>query len=117
MPVYFQACRGATPVLSGVYTLSATLVTPATAMITGLSIKKSGRYRPQIWLGWFLMTLGIGVLHVLHADTPLAYSIGLRVVGCVGNGILIAATVFPSIAPRKSRLMPPQNWRLTSDAS
>jgi hypothetical protein len=43
-------------------------------------------------------------LHILlRVVSPIDHDIGLRVVGCVGHDILVAAIIFSAIAPRTSQ--------------
>jgi hypothetical protein len=51
LPLYFQAVLGATPILSGVYLLPQALALSFMSMITGITIKKTGKYLPLIWFG------------------------------------------------------------------
>lgn len=60
-PVYFQACKGDSPVVSGVYTLSLCTFAPA-AIFAGLSVKATGRYRPQMWVAWVIVLTAMGLL-------------------------------------------------------
>ncbi|KAF1359528.1 MFS general substrate transporter [Lizonia empirigonia] len=69
LPLYFQAVLGATPILSGVYLLPTAIALSIFSIFTGITIRKTGQYRPIIWFGMFMMTLiiiyqviaGIGV--------------------------------------------------------
>jgi hypothetical protein len=49
LPLYFQAVLGATPLLSGVYLLPLALSLSVASIITGIFIKKTGKYLPPIW--------------------------------------------------------------------
>jgi len=83
-PVYFQACKGASPVVSGVYSLAFASLAPA-AIATGLTIKHTGRYRPQMWLGWIITVIALVLMSTIRATDPLAKSFGL--VALLGCGI------------------------------
>ncbi|KAI4121909.1 MAG: hypothetical protein LQ338_006094 [Usnochroma carphineum] len=61
LPLYFQAVLGASPILSGVYTLPFVLSLSFVSAAVGVLIKKTGQYLPPIWFGMFFMTLGIGL--------------------------------------------------------
>ncbi|KAK6583529.1 hypothetical protein PZA11_004605 [Diplocarpon coronariae] len=65
-PLYFQAVLGATPLLSGVYLLPFVMSLSVTSGITGVFIKKTGKYLPAIWFGMSFMLLGFG----LYIDFP-----------------------------------------------
>lgn len=62
--------RLASPVLSGVYSLAFASLAPA-ATITGLSVKPTGRYRPQMWMGWVLTVAALGLMSTIRATDPL----------------------------------------------
>ncbi|KAL8699864.1 MAG: hypothetical protein Q9201_005760 [Fulgogasparrea decipioides] len=66
LPLYFQAVLGASPILSGVYTLPFVLSLSFVSIAVGIIIKKTGQYLPPIWFGMFFMTLGFG----LYIDLP-----------------------------------------------
>jgi hypothetical protein len=64
MPLYFEVAKNYSPVTSAVAIFTFT-VAPA-AVIVGLIITKTGRYRPSLWIGWCLITLGMGLLICLN---------------------------------------------------
>ncbi|TFY81266.1 hypothetical protein EWM64_g2741 [Hericium alpestre] len=99
LPVYFQACKDASPIASGVDVFGLAFSIAPFAMIGGLTIAKSGRYRPQIWFAWVLIMIGSGLLTTVNADTSRARVIGFEIVAGAGLGILMAATFFPVLAP------------------
>lgn len=98
-PVYFQACKGSSPVRSGInsFGLAYSIIPPS--VIFGISVAKTGRYRPQLWLAWVLLIVGAGLLTTIHADTKLATAIGLQVIPGVALGVLLAGTFYPVLAP------------------
>lgn len=49
LPLYFQAVLGSSPILSGVYLLPFALSLSVVSSITGVFIKKTGKYLPPIW--------------------------------------------------------------------
>lgn len=99
LPLYFQACKGASPVKAGVELFGLALSVGPVLLITGATIAITKSYRPQLWLAWVLFVLGMGVLSTLHADSPLARAIGFSSFIGVGGGILYAGTYFPVLAP------------------
>ncbi len=99
MPVYIQACKGHSPVKTGVDLLAVSLSLGPAVIVSGVSIAITKLYRPQLWVGWVLLTVAIGVLSTIQADTPIAQVIGLPILIGVGCGILMAATYFPVLAP------------------
>jgi hypothetical protein len=91
LPLYFQACLGATPILSGVYTLATALSLSFTSMFTGVFIKKTGKYLPPIFVGLAFMTLGYGLFIDLDAHSSWAKIILYQIVAGIGVGPLFQA--------------------------
>jgi hypothetical protein len=58
---------------------------PATIII-GLSIKLTGRYRPQIWVAWTLQVIGSALMTTVKSDTSSGVSVGFCVIYGVGAG-------------------------------
>ncbi|KAI0341072.1 iron permease [Trametopsis cervina] len=98
LPTYYQACKGASPTRSGVEFFGLAMTIGPMLIITGVTIARSQRYRPQLWLAWVLYLIAMGTMSTLHADTPLGKTIGYPVFMGVGGGILYAGTYFPVLA-------------------
>ncbi|TVY89496.1 MFS-type transporter [Lachnellula willkommii] len=86
LPLYFQAVIGATPLLSGVYTLAFALSLSLTSVATGVFIKKTGKYLPPIWFGMTIMVLGWGLLIDLDAKANWPKIILFQIVAGIGVG-------------------------------
>lgn len=99
LPVYFQACKDASPTRSGVELFGVSFVLAPIGVCTGVSITLSHRYRPQMWAGWVLATIGIGTLIILDEETSLATVIGFEALIGIGLGILTSTVLFPILAP------------------
>ncbi|KAH0828707.1 Mfs1.2 [Lanmaoa asiatica] len=93
-PVYFQACKGASPVASGIYSLAFASLGPA-GIATGLSVQATRRYRPQMWIGWTISIIGLGLLSTIDATDSLSKSAGYLVLFGWGIGMLSATPMFP----------------------
>lgn len=91
-PLYFEAVRGYTPIVSGIALFPATFTVAPSAVVVGLLITKTGRYRWAIWLGWTLTTLGAGILHLLDVNTTIPQWVFIDLISGLGLGIL-----FPSL--------------------
>ncbi|GJJ10965.1 hypothetical protein Clacol_005194 [Clathrus columnatus] len=98
LPVYFQACKGADASRSGVLLLSMSSVALG-AMVGGRSTKFIPRYRPQIWLGWVLQTIGISLLTIIKLETHVGVAVGFVIIYGTGAGINYALQVYPIQAP------------------
>ncbi|GBE78466.1 Efflux pump FUS6 [Sparassis crispa] len=99
LPVYFQACKDASPTASGVDCFGLAFTIAPMALVSGLSIAKSHHYRPQIWSAWALLIIGMGLFSTIHADSSRARVIGFEVIAGAGAGLLTAAMFFPLLAP------------------
>lgn len=93
MPLYFQAVKEYGPILSGVCMFPVTFTVAPTGIASGIFITKTGRYRPGIWTGWTIATLGLGLLCYLDANTSTPAWIFLQMVSGIGLGLL-----FPPMA-------------------
>jgi MFS family permease len=65
LPLYFQAVRGNTPLLSGAYTLAYAASIGISSVSTGIYIRKTGLYLPPIFFGKFL--------YMPHFPIPSSY--------------------------------------------
>jgi hypothetical protein len=99
LPVYFQACKGASPIASGVDVFGTAFSIVPAGILSGLSIAKTKRYRPQLWLAWVLIIIEMGLLSTLNADSSRASAIGFQIIGGCGIGILVTSAYFPVLAP------------------
>ncbi|KAH0828929.1 hypothetical protein J3R83DRAFT_2353 [Lanmaoa asiatica] len=97
-PVYFQACKGASPVQSGVYALAFVAVAPG-AVGGGLSVNITKRYRPQIWMAWAVTIIALCLMSTLQATDSIGKSIGYLVLLGWGTGVLNATPMYPIQAP------------------
>ena len=86
LPIYFQTVIGATPLLSGVYLFALVLSLSFTSATAGIFIKKTGRFRPPIWFGLTLMTLGYGLFIDLDPYANWAKIIVFQIVAGIGVG-------------------------------
>ena len=93
MPLYYEAVKGETPIMAGISLFPATFTVAPAAMVTGIVITKTGRYRWGIWSGWILTTFGSGILYLLDVNTTTVQWVFLNLVSGLGMGI-----VFPSVA-------------------
>ncbi|TFY60742.1 hypothetical protein EVG20_g7308 [Dentipellis fragilis] len=99
LPVYFQACFGASPIRSGVDALSLALLIAPAAITAGISVQALKRYIPANTAGWVLTIIGFGLLSMLKYDSSTGKWVGYIIVMACGVGLLYTATVFPILAP------------------
>lgn len=64
LPLYFQAVRDATPLLSGVYLLPTALSLAFASIGTGIVVGKTGMFLPPIYFAFIALTLGYVISHL-----------------------------------------------------
>ncbi|KAI0337303.1 Mfs1.2 [Trametopsis cervina] len=99
IPVYYQACKEASPIHSGVLMLGMCITLGPVLVLTGASVALSKRYRPQLWFGWIALTVAMGAMSTLEANTPSSHAIGLPLLISLGSGAIYAGAYFPVLAP------------------
>ncbi|KAJ7507866.1 major facilitator superfamily domain-containing protein [Mycena galericulata] len=99
LPLYLQACKGLSPFRSGVVLFGLAFSTPPVAIISGIVITLTKRYRVQLWLGWAISIVGLVLLGTTHSDTSLRTFIGYEILVGAGFGIIFSSTYFPVLAP------------------
>ena len=71
MPLYFEAVKEYSPVITGVSLFPATFTVCPSAMIVGIVITSTGHYRWAIWLGWLVSTIGLGLVCFIKVTTSI----------------------------------------------
>lgn len=72
IPVYFQVL-GASATLAGVKQIPFSLGSALVAILSGQILAKTGRYRPILWTGWVIMTVGyVSRLDLFHTRIVLS---------------------------------------------
>ncbi|KAG7096321.1 hypothetical protein E1B28_003766 [Marasmius oreades] len=99
LPVYFQACKLASPVKSGLDLFGLALTIAPVSIVVGLSVAKFRCYRPQIWVGWSIMILSMGLLSTVKETSDIWLSIGYTNILGAGIGTVYTTSVFPVLAP------------------
>lgn len=85
LPVYYQGCKDATAIESGVLGLGLATVAPA-AIVAGVIVNRTGRYRPQMWVGWCIIMIGLGLYSSLRVHHSRGTAVGFSALLCVGVG-------------------------------
>ncbi|KAE9379907.1 MFS general substrate transporter [Stipitochalara longipes BDJ] len=89
LPLYFEAIKGYSPLITGVALFPDTLLVAPVAAITGAMIEKFGKYQKILWVGWFLATFGFGLMIYLRESTTVPQWIFLNCVAGVGMGLTL----------------------------
>ncbi|KAJ6463213.1 major facilitator superfamily domain-containing protein [Mycena vitilis] len=99
LPVFFQACFGASPIRSAVDMLPVALIIAPAALVAGIIVTVFKNYRGVNWAGWVISMVGFGLYSTLRADSPTGKWVGYQLVTGVGVGLLFSSPVFPLLAP------------------
>jgi len=89
-PIYFEAVKGLSPIITGVALFPETFTVAPASIVVGILTSITGRYRWAIWSGWFLTTLGMGLLYLQDVHTSTVAWVFLNLVPGLGTGILFA---------------------------
>ncbi|KAL9036360.1 MAG: hypothetical protein Q9214_006169 [Letrouitia sp. 1 TL-2023] len=103
LPLYYEAVKSESPILAGVSLFPETFTVAPASMIVGILITITGRYRWAIWSGWFLTTLGMGLLYLLDTDTRTVEWVFLNLIGGLGMGMLFPSMAFAIQASQHNR--------------
>lgn len=71
-----------------------TLTVAPASVVCGIIVSITGRYRWAVWSGWFLTTLGMGLLILLDVNTKTVAWIFINLVAGLGTGLLFPAMAF-----------------------
>ncbi|KAI9731514.1 MAG: hypothetical protein M1834_004634 [Cirrosporium novae-zelandiae] len=86
LPLFFQAVRGCSPLMSGVFLIPFAVTMSLGNVITGIYTRKTGKYLEPLWAGLTIMTLGLGLLTTLKPTTPLPQTLIYTIIAALGIG-------------------------------
>ncbi|KAI1158382.1 major facilitator superfamily domain-containing protein [Nemania serpens] len=93
IPIYFQAVKGSTPLISGVMTIPTILSTSIATFLASAFVGKVGFYQPFLVARAVLSTVGAGLIYTWDIDTGLGRIIGYQIVYGVGTGVSVQVPV------------------------
>ncbi|KAJ7779218.1 major facilitator superfamily domain-containing protein [Mycena metata] len=99
IPVFFQACFGASPLRSSVDFLPAQLTSTPFAVLTGVLVGFTKKYRLVNWAGWAISIVGFGLFSTIRADTSTAQWVIYQIIAALGVGPLFVVPLFALLAP------------------
>ncbi|KAH9933591.1 iron permease [Epithele typhae] len=99
LPVYFQACKDASPIRSSVDIFPTAFILSPFAIVFGVLVRVMKKYRPANVIGWAFLLIGFGLLTLLKADSSTGEWVGFQIITAVGLGVIWATTVYPILAP------------------
>lgn len=106
MPLYFEVAKFYSPIQSSIAIFPFTCTTAPAAVIVGLTIARTGRYRPSLWIGWVLTAFGFGLLIYLKQSTSIPAWIFLCLISGIGTGMLFSAQGFAAQASTSNADLP-----------
>ncbi|RDX51312.1 Mfs1.2 [Lentinus brumalis] len=104
LPIFYQACKDASPIASGVDIFGLVFSTGPFSIIAGASIAKYKRYRPPLWIAWGIMLVGIGLISSITESTSRIATICYQIPAGAGIGMVFAASYFPVLAPLPTKM-------------
>ena len=87
IPLYFQAVKNTTPITSGLDYLPLILINTIGILIAGSLTSKIGYNVPWIWASSILMSVGAGLLTLLHVDSDTGHWVGFQILFAIGSGL------------------------------
>lgn len=95
LPVYFQSIKDETPLRSAVSTFPSTAPTAPFAIVAGIAMAVTGKYKNLTFIGWAFTVLGFGWMTRFTTGTVEWELIVAQIVAGLGIGILFAITLPP----------------------
>lgn len=91
LPLYYEGVLGYLFIIGSVALLPVTVTVSPAAVVTGILITKTGRYRIFLWVGWTISLLGMGLFIDLKESTTVAQWVFLTIWAGLGIGMLLSA--------------------------
>ncbi|KAL4876323.1 major facilitator superfamily domain-containing protein [Aspergillus karnatakaensis] len=102
-PLYFQSLLGVRPIQSGLYLFALVLPLSAATLASGLYVKRTGSYRPLIWISGAIMLTGTGLFISFSQTLNLAKIVVYQLVAGIGAGPLFQAPMIAFQAQLEER--------------
>jgi MFS family permease len=99
LPIYFQAVKDRSPLTSGVDTLPTFAGIIPFAIMGGVLLSKTGRYKPLHFFAFIPLTIGFGLFSTLDENSSTAAWVCYQLLCSVGAGCLAGITLPAVQAP------------------
>lgn len=96
LPIYFQAVKGQSPMNSGIDTLPTFAGGLLCALIGGILLSRSGRYKPLHFAASIPMIIAFGLFSIMNADTHPAAWAWFQLICAAGSG-LMSGILLPAV--------------------
>ena len=93
LPVYFQGVQLSSPTRSGVQLLPTPILIVPSAILAGILVTKTGRYKPLQIAGFAFFLLGLGLFSLLDANSSTGAWAGYQILAAIGSGVIITSTL------------------------
>lgn len=93
LPVYFQAVLEASPEGSGVDLLPSVIPMVPFAILGGIFISMTGKYKPLLIAGFVPIAVGVGLFSTLTDKSSTAIWVIFQIILAAGSGIALIATL------------------------
>lgn len=90
LPLYYEAVKAYNLIIVGLAFFPETFTIAPIAILVGIAVSITGRFRWAIWSGWSVTVLGLGLLYLLGPDTSVPAFVFLNLVPGSGMGLLFA---------------------------
>jgi MFS family permease len=99
LPLYFQAVLLQSPLQAAVSILPFCVFMVVLSGAAAFAVEASRKYRWEIWLGWIILAVGVGLMALWDRTTSTAESAGFQILVGIGIGVLFTV---PTIAMQAS---------------
>jgi hypothetical protein len=89
LPVYFQACKDASPTRSGINLFPYSFSIAPAAIIAGAVASINGRYWWSNFGAWCLIMIGMGLQSTLRPNSSTGHWVGYELIAGAGYGLLV----------------------------
>ncbi|KAJ1721866.1 hypothetical protein LPJ53_003646 [Coemansia erecta] len=89
IPIYYNVVENTSSTVAGIYLLPFVIGIMLTSIASGFLVMRLGVYRPFMWAGTAVCTLGLGLLGLLDRGSPMAARICYLLIAGLGVGSFI----------------------------
>lgn len=99
LPLYFQAVYLETPLRAAVSILPLCVLVVFMSGAAAFAVEAFRKYRWEIWIGWILLAVGVGLMSIWDKNSSLAETASFQVIAGIGLGTLFTV---PTISMQAS---------------
>ncbi|KAL6708030.1 hypothetical protein ACN47E_003464 [Coniothyrium glycines] len=99
LPLYYQSVKLQSPLQAAVSILPFCVFVVVLSGAAAFAVEATRKYRWEIWVGWVLLAVGIGLMALWNRNSSQAASAGYQILAGIGVGVLFTV---PTIAMQAS---------------